>query len=162
MDEPIRPTYNAAAQAGARDYMLRQLQQAGPAEQLVMLLDGICKFSTQAKEAIGRGDIAARCAANARAIEIVSHLLGMVDPSTGGEAAQRLFRIYGRLLQRLMRVDFENSAAICDEVIGHVRDLRAAFAATFATPQPAAAPASAVVAGPVPNTLLPVKRSATA
>jgi flagellar biosynthetic protein FliS len=158
MDDPIRPPLTAAQQTAARDYLLRQLEQATPAQQLVMLLDGACKFVMMAKDAIGRGDIGARYNANARAIEIISYLLGQVDPERGGEAAQRLFRIYGKILQRLSRIDFENSAVVCDEIVAYIRPLRNAFAG-----QPvAAAPSGTVVAGPSPAGLPPIKRSATA
>ncbi|NBV54222.1 MAG: flagellar export chaperone FliS [Proteobacteria bacterium] len=105
-----------------QQYLLQKIEQANPAEQMVMLFEGAIKFCLQAKEAIGRNDIEARYNANRRVVEIVSY-----DMKNGGEVAQRLMRIYSFLLQRLMEVDFSNSAAICDEVVGHLRLLKGSW-----------------------------------
>lgn len=110
-----------------QQYLLQKIEQATPAEQMVMLFEGAIKFGLQAKEAIGRGDIEARYHANRRVIEIVSYFIENLDVENGGEVGQRLLRIYTFLLQRLMEVDFSNSVAVCDEVVGHLRLLKGSW-----------------------------------
>ena len=149
------PTYGPprpGQPAGAGMYLQRQLEQATPIQTLLLLLDGALKFTLQAKEAISRNDIAARHKANARAIEILTYLISQQDPAAG-EGPATLFRILTRITQRQVRIDFENSAAVCDEVAEHLRQLRAGFASlqpaaskVVAAPEQAAAPKLAATA----------------
>lgn len=153
----------------AQQYLRQQIEQAGPVEQVLMLYDGILKFLTQAKGAIERGDIEARCNANRRAMEILAYLIDMVNPETGGAAAKSLFGIYNSLLRRLLQVDFENSAEVCDEVMANVRTLRVSMAQALSQSKAAAVPQTApatgtVVAAPTASDAVPpgVPRNAVA
>jgi flagellar biosynthetic protein FliS len=122
-----------------------------------MLYDGVVRFMMQAKDGIVRGDVQARHNANRRAIEIVTYLMGQLDTDTGGDAAKSLYRIYSGVLNQLMRVDFDNDAAVCDAVAAHFRTLRASLAQAYAQSQPAPVVAAAPAA---PGT--PVRRNAVA
>jgi flagellar secretion chaperone FliS len=150
-----------------KQYRERQLLGASPAEGVVLLYDGALRFVAQAKEAIGRGDIQGRHNANARAIAIVSYLMEILNPEQGGEVALRLMGIYAFLLKRLVRVDFENSQAICDEVRGHLQTLKTSWDAIAAQEREkrvvaAQAPASDVAVAASLDLDGPVRRSATA
>lgn len=112
----------------ANQYAQQQILNASPAQQLVMLYDGAIKFTLKAKEAIEAGDIAARHAANRRAMEIVAYLLEILDVTNGGEVAGRLFRIYGFMMRKLLDVDLRNDPRACDEVLEHLRTLRVSWA----------------------------------
>src|SRR5262245_58646214 len=112
---------NFDARGFTQQYLRQQIENASPAQQLVLLYDGAIKFLMQAKEAIGRGDIQGRHNSNRRAMEIVGYLLEILDVEKGGEVAQRLQRIYSFILKRLMDVDFRNDPVVCDEVIEHLR-----------------------------------------
>ena len=114
----------------AQAYLQQQIEQADSFQQAMMLYDGAVRFLMQAKDAIGAGEIEARYNANRRAIDIVTYLLGLFDPATGGEVAKRMYGIHIGLLQRMAQIDFENDAAICDEVIGHLKTLRASLSKT--------------------------------
>jgi len=146
-----------------RTYLQQQIEQADSFQQTLMLFDGAVRFLTQAKEAIAAGDIQARHNANRRAVEIVTYLMGMFDPATGGEAAKSLYRIFMGLLQKLSRVDFDNDAAVCDEVIRHLRVLRENLAKTSSEMQATARP-EARHAAEKPNDPVggPVRRHAVA
>lgn len=109
-------------------YLRQQIEQAGPLQQVVMLIDGAIRFCLQAKDAIGRKDIQERHNANKRAIDIILHLVDMLDVEKGGEPAKRLYAIYMSLARQLMQVDFKNDPAICDAVVAHLRSLRSAWA----------------------------------
>lgn len=156
---------NGQGQGGAnaaQQYLRQQIEQAGPVEQVLMLYDGAVKFLLLAKSAIERGDVQARHNANRRAMEIVSYLLDMVNPQQGGEAAQSLFGIYTGILKRMLQIDFENNAAICDELVANIRTLRVAMAQALAVQQ-GVKPTGTVVAAPTAEGgSAPVKRDAVA
>lgn len=120
---------NPYSRAGGltQEYLRQQIDQASPAQQIVMLYDGAIKFMLQAKEAIGRNDIQGRHNANRRVIEIVSYLIEILDVDKGGEVGSQLQRIYTFLLRRLMDVDFKNDPQICDEILEHLRILRSSW-----------------------------------
>lgn len=148
----------------AEQYLRQQIEQASPLQQVLMLYDGVMKFTLQAKEAIGRRDIQARHNANRRAMEIVAHLIGMIDIGTQGDAGKRLHHIYTGLLARLVKVDFDNDPAVCDEVVNHFKTLRASFAQAAAQGQPPAKAAQQAVTAlePEKHTLPGSHRNAVA
>lgn len=161
----------------AQQYLRQQIEQAGPVEQVLMLYDGAMRFLLQAKAAIERHDIQARCNANQRAMEIMAYLLDMVNPETGGAAGKKLFGIYSSILKRMLQIDFENSAAVCDELVTNLRVLRTGMAkglaqaqgnaqtATQPAAQAAVAKPATVVAAPSNTTDTPpdgVRRNAVA
>jgi flagellar protein FliS len=129
----------------AHQYLRQQIEQAGPVEQVLLLLDGAVKFLLQAKGAIERKDIQARYNANRRVIEILSHLLGMVDPVSGGAAGKAMFGIYSSLLKKCIQIDFDNSMAVCDELVDHLRTLRNGMAQALAAQQQGSKPATGTV-----------------
>ncbi|HEX2859785.1 MAG TPA: flagellar export chaperone FliS [Alphaproteobacteria bacterium] len=118
-------------------YLQQQVANANPLQQLLMLLDGIMKFVSRARECINVGDIQERHNNTRRAMDIVAHLMGMIDVTSGGEPAVRLRRIYGYIMRRLSDIDFKNDPAICDEVMGHLTTMRNAWASMNpVNPQP--------------------------
>ena len=147
-----------------QQYLRQQIEQAGPIEQVLMLYDGAMKFLLQAKGAIERGDIEARCNANRRAMEIMAYLLDMVNPETGGAAGKSLFGIYSSLLKRMLLIDFENSATVCDELVANLRNLRMGMAQGLAQQQAAKPQTGSVVAAPSTADGVPdgVRRNAVA
>lgn len=158
--------YRNPAQEQAQQYLRQQIENASPAQQIVLLYDGAIKFVMQARDAIGRGDIQGRYNANQRAIQIVGYLLEILDADKGGEVGARLQRIYAFILKKLMDVDFRNDVNICDEVLEHLRILRASWH-QIATQGPAAAAQQAqqgtVVSAPAsPDPAAPLRRSAVA
>ncbi|RYG62168.1 MAG: flagellar export chaperone FliS [Alphaproteobacteria bacterium] len=156
------PPSNNGQRDGAQQYMRQKIEQASGVEQVLMLYDGAVKFLMVAKEAIARGDIEARSNANRRAMEIVAYLLDMVNPETGGEAARSLFGIYTSLLKRMMQVDFQNNADICDELVANIRNLRTGMAQALAA-QSGVKPATGnVVASPASESGEPARRNAVA
>ena len=135
----------------AHAYLQRQVEQASPLQTILMLLDGMMKFTQQAKEAILRSEIEARYTANRRAMEITTFLISQPDESAKGEPAAKLMGILSAILKRQMQIDFKNSPEACDEVLGLIRQLRTGFGSL----QP-----NKVVAGPESATPRPLAASA--
>lgn len=150
-----------AQQAAAAQYLRQKIEQAGPVEQVLLLLDGAIRFLQQARVAIEARDVQARHNANKRAMDIVSHLLSMVNPETGGDAAKSLFGIYSSLIKRMMQIDFENSVAACDEVTANLRSLRTGLAQGLAMQQ-GIKPATVVAAPTADVPVTGVRRDAVA
>ncbi len=141
--------YNTSGQRDmAQQYLRQQIEQAGPVEQVLMLYDGAIRFLLQAKAAIAKGDIQARCNANRRAMDITAYLLDMVNPTTGGEAGKALFGIYTGILRKMMRIDFDNSEVVCDELVANFRSLKQGISQTLAQQQGQRPGAPQVVASP--------------
>ncbi len=111
----------------AQQYLAQQIQNASPAEQVVMLYNGAIKFLKQAKHAIQQGDVQARHNANTRASDIITYLWEILDTDSGGEMALRLQRIYSYLITKAIEVDVQNSAAAVDDMIEHLTPLRDAW-----------------------------------
>ncbi|RYG62276.1 MAG: flagellar export chaperone FliS [Alphaproteobacteria bacterium] len=156
------PPSNNGQRDGAQHYMRQKIEQASGVEQVLMLYDGAVKFLMVAKEAIARGDIEARSNANRRSMEIVAYLLDMVNPETGGEAGRTLFGIYTGLLKRMMQVDFQNNAEICDELITNIRTLRVGMAQALAVQSGGKPVTGNVVAAPASEGGEPARRNAVA
>lgn len=146
----------------AQQYHSQQILNATPAQQVVMLYDGAILNCQKAQEAIAAGDIQARHNANRKAMEIVAYMQEVLDVEKGGDVAKRLSVIYSFLLRRLMAVDFKNDARICDEVINHLRILRASWAQIAQGGATGGQPSGTVVKKPDENPAVPAIRSAVA
>ena len=120
-------------QRGLTTYRQTQVQSRTPLELVVMLYDGALKFLHQAREAIERGDIAARRDASSRAITIISELQSTLNMEQGGELAQRLDELYIYVNGRIIAAAAENSVAPIDDATRVLNVLRESWVA-IATP----------------------------
>jgi len=78
----------------------------------------------EAKAAIACGDIESRCNAVSMAHELIGALYLCLDTERGGEIAENLGRLYGFLLQRLNRINFDNDPAVADQAIALLAPLQ--------------------------------------
>jgi flagellar secretion chaperone FliS len=122
-----------SVQRGLTTYRQTQVQSRTPLELVVMLYDGALKFLHQAREAIERGDIAARRDASSRAITIISELQSTLNMEQGGELAQRLDELYIYVNGRIIAAAAENSVAPLDDATRVLNVLRDSWV-TIATP----------------------------
>jgi flagellar secretion chaperone FliS len=120
-------------QRGLTTYRQTQVQSRTPLELVVMLYDGALKFLHQAREAIERGDIAARRDASSRAITIISELQSTLNMEQGGDLAQRLDELYIYVNGRIIAAAAENSVAPIDDATRVLNVLRESWVA-IATP----------------------------
>ena len=120
-------------QRGLTTYQRTQVQSRTPLELVVMLYDGALKFLHQAREAIERGDIAARREASSRAITIISELQSTLNMEQGGELAQRLDELYAYVNARIIAAAAENHVGPIDDATRVLNVLRDSWVA-IATP----------------------------
>lgn len=134
-------------------------------EQLVLMLyDGIIRFSEQGRQAIENKDIEKKQFALVRTQDIIFELINGLDFDNGGEIATNLSRLYSYAIRRLVDANLKNDTTGIDETQNIFRNLREAWAGAMAkvskeraegresvvehTAAPAPAPASAVHAVP--------------
>lgn len=111
----------------AQQYLTKQIQNATPAEQIVMLYDGAIRFLLKAKAAIEKNDIQERFNNNKRAGDIILYLMAILDHEKGGEISVNLERNYLYMSRRLMEVDMKNSAEPIDDVVSRLKMLRTSW-----------------------------------
>ncbi len=102
-----------------------------PAAMLVQLHDGMVAKLVQARTAIHEGRIEDRLDASLKVAAVIEALHLALDTEQGGEVAANLGRLYGYFIGRLQALNVANDAAICDELIARLGDLRQGWAATL-------------------------------
>lgn len=101
----------------SKHYQTQQIMTASPAMLVFMLLDKAIICLKEAIRAIEARDFESRWKANARAMEIISHLKGTLDHAKGGDIARNLDQLYTFMLTLLPKVDFANDAAAARSII---------------------------------------------
>ncbi|HUK35227.1 MAG TPA: flagellar export chaperone FliS [Vicinamibacterales bacterium] len=126
--------------ARARDaYLQTEMQSRTPLELVAMLYDGAIRFTTAARDAAERRDIAARGYAVSRTLAIISELQSTLDLERGGEIAASLDRLYRYVTERLLTASMKKDAAPFDDALKVLTTLREGWA-TIAQRGAAAAP----------------------
>ena len=100
------------------------LLDMSPSRMVATLYDEAIAALQDTKQAIAWNDIESRCNAVSLAHELVGALYLCLDNERGGKVAENLASIYGFILQRLHRINFENDPSIADEAIGLLTPLR--------------------------------------
>jgi len=97
---------------------------ASPAKLVSMLYDKVIVSLREAIAAIEAGEVEARWRANARAMEILSHMWSTLDVEKGGEIAKNLDSLFSFMLSRLPEIDLRNDPEPAREVIQLLQPLR--------------------------------------
>ena len=105
-------------------YLTQEIMTASPAKLVSMLYDKVRLSLKEAIAAIDAGEVEARWRANARAMEILSHMWSTLDVEKGGEIAQNLESLFSFMLSRLPEVDFRNDPEPAREVIELLEPVR--------------------------------------
>ena len=92
-----------------------------------MLYDGALRFTREAKDAIGRGDIRKRGDAISRALAILSELQSTLDMTSGGDIAASLDDLYGFVRDRLLDASVRQDARPLDDALRVLTNLREAW-----------------------------------
>lgn len=119
-----------------RQYTNHAAHTASPGRLVVMLFDGFLRFAAQGKAAYERGDLGEAGLRLTRAQDIVTELRASLD-MTQGEIPANLASIYEYVGERLTAARMGQDTAAITEAIGHMKELRDAFAAIAGTPRPA-------------------------
>jgi flagellar protein FliS len=103
---------------------------ATPHQLVTMLFEGFGDAVAQARAALQRKDIEAKCTAITRAVRIVDEgLKASLDVSAGGKLGEDLLALYGYVAMRLTQANLNNDAAALDECQSLLEPVRSAWAA---------------------------------
>ena len=103
---------------------------ASPHQLVTMLFDGFNDAIAQARAALQRRDIEAKCKAITRAVRIVDEgLKASLDVRAGGKLAEDLLALYGYVALRLTQANLNSDAAALDECQTLLEPVRSAWAA---------------------------------
>lgn len=116
-----------ARPGGAQAYIQTQVSSRSPLELVVMLYEGLIRFTGEARGAIERRDLAAKRAAMSRALAIVSELQSTLNMAEGGELAASLDNLYTYINGRLLDASMQNVIEPLDETLKLVATLRDAW-----------------------------------
>ncbi|MFJ4195816.1 flagellar export chaperone FliS [Pseudomonas sp. NPDC089534] len=115
-----------------------QTSEASPHRLVQMLMEGGLSRIAQAKGAIERKDIPAKCTAISKAIGIVSGLREGLDLENSAEALADLDGLYIYMMKRLAEANISSDPRILDEVSGLLTTVKEGWDAI--APAPGAQP----------------------
>ena len=115
-----------------QQYQEANLETASQGKLLLMLYDGAIRFLMQSSVALEQQRWQDAHNLNLRAQDIITELLVSLDLSVG-EIANNLYRLYEYMNWRLVQANIKREPAGIREVIGHLRELREAWAEAVKT-----------------------------
>ncbi|MBK5416559.1 flagellar export chaperone FliS [Pseudomonas sp. TH31] len=112
-----------------------QASEASPHRLVQMLMEGGLDRIAQAKGAIVRKDVPAKCVAISKAVGIVGGLREGLDLENSAEAVSELDSLYIYMMKRLAEANIKSDPRILDEVAGLLRTVKEGWDA-IAAPGP--------------------------
>jgi len=111
----------------ADTYKTQQIQTASREEILVMLYEGAIRFLNKAKEGQAEGNIEKSHTNIMKCQRILTEFMNTLDIEAGGEVAQNLLSLYEYMHRRLVQANVKRDPVILEEVLGHLRQLKATW-----------------------------------
>ena len=130
---------SAFAARGIHSYRQAEVQSRTPLELVVMLYDGAIRFTGEASDAMGRGDIRKRGEAVSRAMAIIGELQSTLDMNAGGDIAAALDQLYMFVRDRLLEASFRQDPRPLEEALKVLTNLREAWSQISTTTAQSAA-----------------------
>lgn len=122
-------TAQASAGAYRRVGVETGVSAASPHRLVTMLFDGFGDSVGQARSAMERGEIEAKCKAITRAVRIVDEgLKASLDSAGGGKLAADLLALYHYIAVRLTEANLRNDLQALDECAALMEPVRSAWA----------------------------------
>ncbi len=135
-----------------QQYRATKVGTASPVDLVVMLYQGVVRFTRAGIAAVEQGDVKAAHTGFVRAQDIIAELVSTLDHERGGEVAQQLLALYDYAFRRLVEANCKKDVVPAREVAQMFRELGIAWqelaarqrqAAPSPTPiRPTAAPAA--------------------
>lgn len=110
-------------------YRAATVETANPVELVLMLYQGVLRFTQRGIQAIERQATDDAHNAFVHAQEIIAELMGSLDLDQGGDIAQSLLGLYVYSLRQLVQSNIEKSIAPAAEVVRIFRELIPAWQA---------------------------------
>jgi flagellar secretion chaperone FliS len=117
----------SGTQSLAHRYREVAVKTANPLQLVVMLYDAAICSLKEAKERVGRRDIAGRSQSINKCISIISELQSCLNLKQGGEIAASLDRLYDYMKRRIFTANVEQSIEPLEEIEALLENLRSAW-----------------------------------
>jgi flagellar secretion chaperone FliS len=114
-------------QSLAHRYKEVAVKTANPLQLVVMMYDAAICSLKEAKEQVGRRDIAGRSRSINKCISIISELQSCLNLKQGGEIATSLDRLYDYMKRRIFTANVEQSIEPLEEIEALLENLRSAW-----------------------------------
>jgi len=125
-----RHARQANAHAYSRVGIETGVDAATPHQLVTMLFEGFSDAISQARAALLRRDVEAKCKAITRAVRIVDEgLKASLDVRGGGKLGEDLLALYGYVAVRLTQANLNNDTAALDECQSLLEPVRSAWVA---------------------------------
>lgn len=108
-------------------YKSTQIETASQEQILLMLYEGLLKFTRQAREALEEENYEKAHNKLLRSQDIVTELMSTLDMDIGGEIAEELYRLYDFVLHNLIQANVEKDPSRVDDVIPVLEELNEAW-----------------------------------
>lgn len=108
-------------------YLAQRVLGASPQQLMALLLEGGQRFLTQAVQAIGRRDIAAKAQFTNKALAIVEELTLRLNHEEGGELVGNLVRIHDWWTREILSASASKDPARLERVSRQMGELRQAW-----------------------------------
>ena len=117
----------SSGNSNARKYLTTQVQTASREQLVLMLFDGAIRFAQEAARHMQKKETEGASQRIIRVQDILLELMVSLDRKAGGEIATNLASIYGYLYMRLVEANAKMDMDCMEEVLKHLRDLRATW-----------------------------------
>ncbi|MBS2020690.1 MAG: flagellar export chaperone FliS [Deltaproteobacteria bacterium] len=124
----------ASILGAAARYKNTQVKTCSPAELVLMLFDGVIRFTTEAEQAMSAGDRARTGERIDRALAILEELTATLDPSHGAELCANLASVYDFCAHKLLQGNLERNPQYLREAITAIRPIREGWAQILGKP----------------------------
>lgn len=108
-------------------YLDTTAETATPLDLILMLYQGVLRFTAQASQAVERRDVGEAHRSLVRAQDIVSELAASLNRDEGGATAESLLALYEYSYRQLVDANVRKDAAPAEEVASLFRDLLPAW-----------------------------------
>lgn len=119
---PINP-YNKYI----KQYQANNITTASPEKLMIMLFDAAIQFLQKAKTAIEEKNYQERSLNIENTRNILRELMRTIDLENGNDVSKRLFKLYNKMALKLIKVNVSRNAALIDEVIEDLSNIRWSF-----------------------------------
>ncbi len=108
-------------------YKHMHVTTASPGELIVMLYDGVLKFTGFAQQAYADGDVPTAASSIGRAVAIVNYLQSILDPKHSPELVEQLEQLYTVWSYTLTKANLERDTERLARVRKEVEEMREAW-----------------------------------
>ncbi|MBL8611950.1 MAG: flagellar export chaperone FliS [Myxococcales bacterium] len=120
----------------AKRYQTVRVETSSPIDLVVMLFDGITRFTREAEDAMRRKDRARAGERIGKAHAILEELVASLDPDKAPELCETLVGVYGYCMKQLIQANLEQSPETLAEVREVLSPIREAWAELAKNPPP--------------------------